>query len=69
MAKKHNTKQEQDVGINHYEIAKRLGISRQRVGYLERQALKKIKKILDSRGLTFEDFRDMIKGANDERRY
>lgn len=42
--------------IRHTEIAKELGISRQRVGVLERRALKKLRKMFAAAGYKKSDF-------------
>jgi len=46
--------------VTHQEIARRLGVSRERVGFLERQAMRKMKAALSERGLTFADFCDLV---------
>ena len=51
---------EPDNEVTQGEIARRLGISRERVGFLERQALRKLKVVLSERGMTFADFCDLV---------
>jgi len=51
---------EPDNEVTQGEIARRLGISRERVGFLERQALRKLKAALSERGMTFADFCDLV---------
>lgn len=43
---------EPPIGLSHLEIAERLGISRVRVGQIERQAMKKLRALAEAKGLT-----------------
>lgn len=42
-------------GLTLHEIAARLNISPQRVGFLERQAMRKLRALIKKKGLKLED--------------
>mgnify|MGYP006273886049 CR=1 FL=1 len=45
-----------EVYMTHQEISDVLGISRAAVSDMEKRALRKLKKVLDKRGITIDDF-------------
>jgi DNA-directed RNA polymerase specialized sigma subunit len=47
-------KEDERGGLSQQEIADILGVSRARVSFLERQALKKLRKVAEEQGLTLE---------------
>jgi DNA-directed RNA polymerase specialized sigma subunit len=48
--------------MTQQEVADRLEMSRANVGQYERQALEKLRKALEKRGIKAEDFFEEIKG-------
>jgi DNA-directed RNA polymerase specialized sigma24 family protein len=47
--------------MTQQEVADALGMNRTTVNYFEKQALEKLRKALEERGITVEDFFDGIK--------
>ena len=46
--------------MTHQEIADQFGISRAAVSDMEKKALRKLRKVLDKHGYTWEDFFDGV---------
>jgi len=56
MEDKKRKKTANDVYMTHQEISEVLGVSRAAVSEMEKTALRKLKKVLDKRGMTINDF-------------
>ncbi len=50
-------------GHSQQEIADALGMARGSISMIENRALRKLRKLLEEEGRTFEDFMDMLKAA------